>query len=626
MTIKGGTVPTMNATCTLGKIYLPATGTPVGRFDFIVDPDRGLHVEVGTPVTAETREGPVIGAVIDMRTVGTDQHPVGVEMGSNYDGPPIAQESEVVLATVQVFHTQAMRPVRSGTVRAATAEEMSMATGAEKMDWTVPAGVVALADGTFARICLDGAGLLGPEGAHCLVSGISGQAAKSSFAGTLLRSAVHHGKAQGHSVGALLLNVKGEDLIWLDRPPSQQMALKEVDLAIYEALGTPPTPFEDVTVYAPAMRGGSTARSPRPDALRVRWDLAQLWPYMRVLFSYLNDDEKAMSFMAEFREFLLNPPDPSQAVNTFMKLDAWFKDVLATAEEEQRPMAWRSHHVATVRRMARMLGSLPARGQGLFSRESARPEEDVPDRNWHHGQIVVVDLAQLSSDIKAVAMARTIERLLKSAEEGTLGVDHLVIVADELNEYAPAQGGESPLMRRQLEKVATQGRYAGLSLIGLAQSASKISPLLRDQCATSAIGVTREGELATGVYGKLSSGLQERIATLPRGQVALTHYSFRSPLVVRFPRPAWQTGKAKTTGASKPTNTSVLREQLSKGSVARLTEGLNDDQVGAVLASADDFGSALEQLKAVRVPDVKKMVVDAPSGFNPDDPFDLELD
>ena len=270
-----------------------------------------------------------------------------------------------------------------------------------------------------------------------------------------------------------------------------------------------------------------------------------------------------------------------------------------------------------------MLTALPARGLGLFSRESAKPGEDVPDRGWAHGQVVVMDIAPLPVDVRSVAVARTVDRLLRSAEAGTLGVEHLVIMADELNELAPAQGGESQVLRRQLQRLATQGRYAGLSLFGLCQSASRVDGLVRDNCASRALGVTTDGELSSGAYGKLSGGLAERVATLPKGKMALTHYSFRAPLVVQFPRPAWRTGKASGTGAPRPTIASVLRQELSAKSVERLTEGLGEDLVASVVAGADDVPTAVRRLQRLRVPDLSRTRLHEPPVFDPDDPCGL---
>ena len=604
----------------LGRIYLPSNpGTPVGRFEFLVDPDAGLVVEIGTPVAADTAEGVVVGAVVDMRTVGTSSDPVLADLA----GPnQLARLNEVVVAEVQVFHSERLRSVRSGSVRAATGEEMLQATGYARMDWRIPAGVVPLADGSQVAVCFDGHALLGPESAHLNVGGLSGQAAKTSYIGTLLASAINAGGPE-RSVAAIIFNVKGEDLVWLDEAPTRGYELTEEDLAIYAALGLDPVPFKDVTVYAPALPAGAAGtRSPRPDALRLGWDLPQVWPYLKYFFDTYGD-EKLTSFLSEFDNLCLRNPNPAQRVDTFDKLDAWFAEKLREAEESESPQAWRSHHKATMWRIRRMLmGSVLSRAGGLVLHGAARTGDDVPVTGWHHGQVVVVDIAGLQPDVQSVVIARTTERLLRSAENGELGVDHLVVVADELNSFAPAQGGDMKDVRKILQRVATQGRYAGISLWGAGQKLSKIDELIRDNAATRALGITADGELASGVYGRMPSGLQERIATLPKGFMALSHYSFRSTLVVRFPRPAWRTGKAKTTGAQRPGSLSVLG--LSSGSLGRLTEGLGADAAEDIVNTSRSAEEATERLKAARVPDMKKSALHEPSGFDPSNPFDLD--
>jgi hypothetical protein len=139
---------------------------------------------------------------------------------------------------------------------------------------------------------------------------------------------------------------------------------------------------------------------------------------------------------------------------------------------------------------------------------------------------------------------------MAAAQDGELGVDHLAIVTDELNAFAPSQGGEMATVRKTLQKVATQGRYAGLALMGCAQQLSKVDELLRDNCASRALGSSAEAELTSGVHGRLSGGFLERIATLPKGQMALWHTAYRQALVVRFPRPAWRMGKSRTKRAA----------------------------------------------------------------------------
>jgi uncharacterized protein len=609
----------------LGTIYLPSgAGTPVGRFEFIVDRELGGGVEIGTPVSADTREGTVVGVVVDMRTVGHAHDPFGVDLLGAADLPAMDRRPEVVCATVQVFASEALRPVRAGVVRGATADELAAATGEARMDWTVAAGVVRLADGSFAKVSLDGANLLGPEGAHLLVGGISGSA-KTSFANVLLKSSIAAGAASGHSIGALIFNVKGDDLLWLDQPPAEGYELSDDDLAMYEGLGVPAEPFDRVEVWAPGLPGvGTGTRSSRDDARVLAWDLRAVWPYLRHLLPDLYGDEKVASFLAEFREFKLNASNPRDRIETFGQLDAWFAGVLADAEENDNAQAWRSHHKATMWRLRRMLMGLVSRCGGLITKEAASPRDDLPMGGWSHGDVLVVDIAGLAPDVQALVVARTVERAITAASDGELGVDSLVLFADELNTFAPAVGKEASSVRRVLQTVATQGRYAGLSLWGCAQKLSKIDELVRDNAVTRALATTSDGELASGVYGRLADGLSERIATLPKGSVAVWHPGWRSTMVVRFPRPAWRTGRAKTTGAARRRD-AVDTLGLSDRSAKRLTEGLAPEVVETIVAAADDRDAALDALMAARVPDAHEIHLEVPAvEFDPGNPFALD--
>lgn len=618
----------------LGAIYLPSNpGTPVGRFDFIVDTESGVDVEIGTPVAADTSEGTVVGAVVDMRTVGLGKDPVASELGGSYETAFIAQIPEVMVATVQVFHSKSMRPVRAGIVRAARPDEMLSATGFFDMDWPVPAGVVPMADGSFAKVCFDGHALLGPESAHLTVGGLSGQAAKTSYAAVLLKAAIESGATKDESTAALIFNVKGEDLIYMDETPVAGYELQDSDLAMYEAMGIPATPFDDVTVYSPSLPGGRGTQSPRIDALPMRWDLLTVWKYLRYFLGESYHDEKVQSFITEFASTYVfaTGGNPNSRISTFAQLDQWFADRLAEAEVPNEDgktssMFWRSHHKATGWRIRRLLGGIVTRSGGLVTKETSDSADDIPVTGWMHGQVVVVDIAGLPLEVQSIVIARTMERVLKSAEAGELGVSHIVTFWEEANALIPqsggaAQGAEVGHLKRMAERVATQGRYAGISMWTASQAPSRVSEMVTSNAASRALGRTSDLELASGAYGRLPAGIVERIATMPKGQMMLWHYSFRAPLMVKFPRPAWRTGKPKTSGNAKPKIAGVLGMRMK--SVERLTEGIHPDQVAVIVSAADDPDVARAALEKARIPDMKKNALHEANAFDPDNPFDL---
>jgi uncharacterized protein len=625
----------------LGEVYLPKEpGTGVGQFQFIVHAEQGEQVEIGVSVAADTADGVYIGEVVDMRTVGRASDPVALDMGGSFDVEMMAKAPTVKVATVSVFHSPARRPVSAGLVRPATADEMRIATGEPDMAWPIPVGVKSLIGGQWARACLDGDYLLGPQAGHCLVNGLSGLAAKTSVSTVLVKSAIEHGYARGsqgvevpdRSVGAIMFSPKGSDLLFLDQVAGSGDPLTADDHAMYEAMGVTAGPFEDLEVYAPGMPGGIGVNSGRADAIPMRLDLKQVWPFLRHFFPWMYDDEKLMSFLGTFEARKLNSPHVSERISTFAQLDAWFQREIDEAEAEGSPICFGNTHIATMHRIRRMLTSLPDRAKGLITTEKSRPEDDLPVTGWHHGKVIVVDIAALPTDMRAVVIARTLDRLMRSADEGDLGVSRLICFVDELNEMAPRSGNEMAGVRRTVERLATQGRYAGLTLIGCGQKMSRVSELVVDNAATKLVGRTSDGELASGTYGRLPGGLAETIATLPKGQTTVYHHTYRSPMVVRFPRPAWRTGAPTAGEDRRPKPTDALkapkaagRAPISDKALERLTEGLDEEIVSQVIAGADDPKKAIAKLAQHREPDMTKvgLPVDDVS-FDPDNPFGID--
>src|SRR5690606_31868538 len=154
----------------------------------------------------------------------------------------------------------------------------------DRMPRQVPIGVGR--DG--APVYLNADFLDGTRGAHVSISGVSGVATKTSFATFLLYSVFHSGAlgADGVNAKALISNVKGEDLLFLDPPNAR---LDQPTIAAYAGLGLPAGPFADVHVHAPPRAGDPSgtpdvaSRTAGVDAFY--WTLAQfcadrLLPYV----------------------------------------------------------------------------------------------------------------------------------------------------------------------------------------------------------------------------------------------------------------------------------------------------------------------------------------------------------
>ena len=90
----------------------------------------------------------------------------------------------------------------------------------------------------------------GSRGAHVNISGISGVATKTTYALFLLYSLFHSDVLGKYATNtkAIVFNVKGEDLMWLDTPNAR---LTDDDREEYAHLGLPADAFESVGLWAP---------------------------------------------------------------------------------------------------------------------------------------------------------------------------------------------------------------------------------------------------------------------------------------------------------------------------------------------------------------------------------------
>lgn len=93
--------------------------------------------------------------------------------------------------------------------------------------------------------------MIGPEGAHLNISGISGLASKTSYAMFLLKAIQDvYSKKVDESVAIIMLNVKGTDLLSIDQINSRQDEIDKIR-PVYKILGLEMSPFKNVSYYYP---------------------------------------------------------------------------------------------------------------------------------------------------------------------------------------------------------------------------------------------------------------------------------------------------------------------------------------------------------------------------------------
>jgi len=522
-------------------------------------------VGIGTIVRVEGPD-PVNGVIPRVYGVVTEgfsytdlQTPLHDVLG--HDGRPSAESlsatrrTEIRLYTAAVLRhlpEEPLQPVPMGEVYLADVDDVAVAL---RMDAYLRAGAntgipvgIYRAGGIEAPIYLDADFLVGPEAAHLNITGVSGLATKTSAIEWLLASTFAHFPLQKGSVAAVCFNVKGPDLCFLDQPGE----LDEADRALYQAMGVPAAPFANVQYFAPYTAKGFTLNTLRSnEALSqnvwpLTWGLREVMQYAEVLLNKEDVDAKADAFIDFIRERVLDREftddgfAKTHRVQSFADLEDWFRDLLRTVEQQNRGEHWRTHHVATIRKVRNRLSNISTRCAGLVTDEGT--VSDLPFGAFDDRAVYVVDVAGLEEDAQDLVFARVVTKLREHLERRDLGVNHVMVFVDELNKYAPADGADT-YVRKMLLDIAERGRYLGLVLFSAQQFRSQVHRRVVGNAGTSLYGRMDGDELATPGYAVLSPATRTKLATLEKGQLMVRHPHFTQPIFVRFPRPAVMRGR-----------------------------------------------------------------------------------
>ncbi|HEX2780268.1 MAG TPA: hypothetical protein VHM30_12270 [Gemmatimonadaceae bacterium] len=518
----------------------------------------GTIVRVEGEIPVDNQVPQIYGIVVEGFSYTDLQSPLHDVLG--HDGSPEAaslaptERAEIRLYTAAVLRQipeEPLQPVPMGRVYLATDADVAVAL---RMDGYlkegsrtgIPIGIYR-AGGTDAPIYLDADFLLGPEAAHLNITGVSGLATKTSAVEWLLQSIFTHFPPQKGSVAAVCFNVKGPDLCFLDQPGTIDARDKE----LYDKLGVPAKPFERTQYFAPYQSKGHALNTLRSnDALAynlhpLTWGLHEVLQYAEVLLNKDDIDAKAdalIDFIArnvvgqEFADPILSRP---HRVQSFADLEGWFRDVLRGMEAKNAE-SWRTHHVATIRKVRNRLSNISTRCAGLVTDDGA--VSDLPFGTFEDRTVYVIDVAGLEEDAQDLVFARVITKLREALEKRELGVNHVVVFVDELNKYAP-NDGQDTYVRKMLLDIAERGRYLGLVLFGAQQFRSQVHRRVVGNAGSALYGRMDADELATPGYAVLSPATRTKLATLEKGQLMVRHPHFTQPVFVRFPRPAIMRGR-----------------------------------------------------------------------------------
>jgi len=535
-------------------------GRPSSSHQFAFWTAQDAPVGIGTIVRVEGESRTAWGVVTEgfgYSDVASPLHDVLAREGDPAGRAPDAGRTEVRLYVAAVLRhapEEPLRPVALGEVFLATDDDVVTALRmdgylAPDRPTAIPFGLY-VAGGLEAPVYLDADFLIGPEAAHLNITGVSGLATKTSAVAFLLSALFQRLPAPKGSVAALCFNVKGPDLCFLDQPAN----LTDEDRRLYGRLGLAAEPFGNLRVFAPFKPDGvnlNTLRTHESLAATTEplvWGLREVLDFAEVLLNKDDIDAKADAFVDFLAERVVGREFTDATlraapflVQSFADLEEFFRAIFDFLEERGRGSEiWRTHHIATIRKIRNRLGNISTRSKGLVTEDGT--VNDLPWGAFEDRSVTVVDVAGLDPLAQDLVFARVVSKLREHLERRDLGVDQVVVFVDELNKYAPADGPET-YVRKMLLDISERGRYLGLTLFSAQQFRSQIHRRVVGNAATAVHGRMDADELAMPVYGTLPLAVKAKLTALPKGELMVRHPHFTQPIFVRFPRPAALTGR-----------------------------------------------------------------------------------
>ncbi len=536
----------------VGRVIGIDDATPL-EFWVAVDKGQALQLDDVVVVDRVMPDGEIVkifGMVTQMRA----RHE-GAKFQSDVfliaDGVLPAEVSEAALIQPTRFEPEVLvPPVPGSSVRIAIDSERDAALSFDSVERKLPAGLSR----SHEPVYLDLDFIDGTKGAHINISGISGVATKTSFATFLLYSMFNSGAlgAEAANTKALIFNVKGEDLLFLDHDNRE---LTPDQKARYSNLKLITGPFRDVGILAPPRKGDANA-TPATGSRSVGvspfyWTIAdfckqRLLPF---LFADAEDERAQFTIVAqEVTEQLAHLPTVGDGavsldgvtIRTFGQLIDGIESKLMPEDPEASPdPKWTGRAVGsgTIGAFFRRLANSRRHVEHLIRSDIGNAVENSLDIDSH--QVTVVDIHNLHDRAKRFVVGVVLRQAFEAKEKSGSAKPLQLVVLDELNKYAP-RDSSSPIKEILLD-VAERGRSLGIILIGAQQTASEVERRVVANSAIRVVGRLDPAEARRDEYGFLPSVQRQRSTILKPGSMYVAQPRLPVPLLVEFPFPSWAT-------------------------------------------------------------------------------------
>jgi len=445
-------------------------------------------------------------------------------------------------------------PVLDGAiVELAEKKDVTKALGLENIKNPLPCGIIEMYEGEDKikiPVNFNSHFLIGPEGAHLNISGISGLASKTSYAMFLLKNIQERylKEVKDESVAFVYLNVKGRDLLAIDESNEE---LPENDKKMYEELGLEIKPFSNVKYYYPYSKDIKSTTYADINDVKSQQILKKAFQY-KYLFE---DDKESLDLL------FANIDDPTQTMEsivsfitsgegTFSGINNWqdLKDEIKKYQEKGDTGKDKTISVLSWRKFYRLFRKLLERNL-FFSnalnkdKSEVRLQESI--KQIQKNDVFVIDIAKLDEEAQGFVFG-DVMRAIYDLKLGQIERDDteipskIIIFIDELNKYGSKDIPKNSPILKQLLDITERGRSLGIILFAAEQFKSDIHDRVKGNCATHAFGRTNVIEVSKSDFSYMPSVYKSMLTRLEQGEYILQNPIFRSPLNIKFPRPLYK--------------------------------------------------------------------------------------
>ena len=448
-------------------------------------------------------------------------------------------------------------PVLDGSrVSLANELEVQTALGLDEIKNPLPAGYLEMYEGddkVTLPVNFNAHFLIGPEGSHLNISGISGLAAKTSYAMFLLKTIQEKYLKNvdikpDDSVAFVLFNVKGRDILAIDELNEE---LNEDDKNIYKMLGLDIKPLQNVKYFYPHSNLEHPNTHAHVNDVKYQIDQNRAFKYkdiyehdkdsLELLFSNIDDSTGTMDSIINYIITGQGEFGNIRNWNDFLDEIDSHCSKQSDKGKEITVNSWRKFKRVVRRALTNPLFSKRV----VAESNEIRLREHISDK-IQKNDVCVIDIAKLDEDMQAFVFGDVIKAVydMKLGQIGDRPEEEIpskiIIFVDELNKYASNDVPKSSPILRQIIDITERGRSLGIIFFSAEQFKSVIHDRVKGNCATNAYGRTNAIELSKSDYRYIPPVYKNMMTRQKQGEYIIQNPIFRSLLNIKFPNPLYR--------------------------------------------------------------------------------------